>query len=104
VTGVVYCVRSWVDPENGSPYLKWLEHKHMAEVRALPGVTSARRVRLEQTDAKGWAGYLLLYEFVDRATLKAYFASADRQRFWRELDAFKDIHYSERFWGDVDWP
>ena len=74
----------------------------MAEVRAQPGVTSARRIRLDQADAEGWVAYLLVYEFADRAALGTYFASADRQRFWRELEAFKDIHHSERFWGDVE--
>ena len=42
-------------------YLRWLEDRHMAEVIKEPGFLWARKCRLEQTDDKGWQGYLLIY-------------------------------------------
>ncbi|MSO65298.1 MAG: hypothetical protein EXQ85_05795 [Alphaproteobacteria bacterium] len=99
---VIYCVRSWVDPAHGQPYLDWLETKHMREVLMQPGVRWAKRVVLDQTDANGWRGYLLMYGLTDRTALDGYLSGDARLGFWRELEAFKDIHYSERFWGDVD--
>ena len=99
---LIYVVRSWVDPERGQPYLDWLENKHMAEVVDQPGILWARRVMLDQPDDKGWRSCLLIYGFADRAALDAYFHSPDRDRFWSEVEGFRDFHYSERYWGDVD--
>ncbi len=100
---VLYVVRSWVDPDNGQPYMDWLESKHMAEVLAEPGVQWARKALLDQADENGWQSCLLLYGFENRAALDAYMKSDARNRFWRQLEAMKDIHYSDRFWGDVDF-
>ena len=58
---VLYMVKVWVSPDGGSGYLRWLEHKHMAEVIAEPGFLWARKVHLDQVDDKGWEGYLLIY-------------------------------------------
>jgi len=99
---VIYCVQSWYHPSKGQPYLDWLEGKHMAEVLAEPGILTARRVMLDQTDENGWWSCLLIYEMENRAALDAYLKSPARDRFWEELEAFGDIHYSNRFWGDVD--
>ncbi len=100
---VIYMVRSWVNPEGGSRYTDWLESKHMAEVVAEPGVQWARKVALDETDEKGWRSYLLIYGFESEASLAAYFESPAREGFWSELQTMKDIHYSERFYGPVDF-
>jgi hypothetical protein len=99
---VLYLVRAWVSPVGGERYLRWLEEKHMAEVIREPGFLWARRCRLEETDAQGWAGYLLVYGLESRAALERYLASAARERFWRELEPLNDVHRAERFWGEVD--
>jgi antibiotic biosynthesis monooxygenase (ABM) superfamily enzyme len=96
---IIYMVRSWVDPELGRPYLDWLETKHMAEVCEEPGFLWARKVELDQKDSSGWDGYLLIYGLADRAALDAYLKSPARDGFWKELEAFEEIHYSERFYG-----
>jgi antibiotic biosynthesis monooxygenase (ABM) superfamily enzyme len=100
---VLYCVRVWVSPHGGERYLDWLEHKHMAEVIREPGFLWARRCRLEQTDERGWQGYLLVYGLDSRAALEAYLQSPARERFWRELEPFDAVHRAERFWGTVDF-
>ena len=99
---VVYCVQSWFHPAKGGPYLKWLEEKHMAEVLAHPGIISARRTMLDQTDDNGWWCCLLMYEMENRSVLDSYLDSPAREVFWNELEGFGDIHYSERFWGETD--
>ncbi len=99
---IIYTVIVWVSPDGGDPYLEWLECKHMREVIAEPGFLWARRCRLEQTDAEGWRGYLLLYGLATRAALDAYLHSAARERFWRELEPFNAVHRAERVWGTVD--
>jgi antibiotic biosynthesis monooxygenase (ABM) superfamily enzyme len=96
---ILYMVRSWVDPDLGQPYLDWLEAKHIVEVCAEPGFLWARKVKLDQRDSSGWHGYLLLYGLADRAALDAYMKSPARDGFWKELEAFEAIHYSERFYG-----
>ena len=101
--GFLYMVRSWVDPELGKPYLDWVEAKHMREVCAEPGFLWARKIELDQTDSSGWRGYLLLYGMTDRAALDAYLKSPARDGFWKELQAFEEIHYSERFYGAPDF-
>jgi Domain of unknown function (DUF4286) len=100
---ILYMVRSWVDPDLGQPYLDWLETKHMVEVCAEPGFLWARKVELDQKDSSGWRGFLLLYGLADRAALDAYFKSPTRDGFWKELEAFEAIHYSERFFGATDF-
>ena len=100
---ILYEVRAWVSPQGGERYLAWLERKHMAEVIREPGFLWARRVRLEQTDANGWRGYLLLYGLESHAALQAYLDSPARAGFWRELQAFDDVHRAERVWGTVDF-
>jgi len=100
---VLYMVRAWVSPNGGDHYLRWLEQQHMAEVIKEPGFLWARKCRLEQTDDKGWQGYLLIYGLVSRAALDAYLQSPARQRFWKELEPLNDVHYAERFYGSIDF-
>jgi antibiotic biosynthesis monooxygenase (ABM) superfamily enzyme len=100
---VLYMVRAWVSPHGGERYLRWLEDKHMAEVIKEPGFLWARKCRLEQTDDKGWQGYLLIYGLASRAALDAYLQSPARERFWKELEPLNDVHYAERFYGSVDF-
>jgi len=100
---VLYMVRAWVSPQGGERYLRWLEDKHMAEVIKEPGFLWARKCRLEQTDDKGWQGYLLIYGLASRAALDAYLQSPARQRFWKELEPLNDVHRAERFYGTVDF-
>jgi len=100
---VLYMVRAWVAPRGGERYLHWLETKHMTEVIQEPGFLWARKCRLEQTDDKGWAGYLLIYGLDSRAALDAYLRSPARERFWRELEPYNDVHYAERFYGSIDF-
>ena len=99
---VLYVVQAWVSPDGGDRYLAWLERKHMAEVIREPGFLWARRVRLEQVDAQGWRGYLLLYGLASQAALDAYLVSAARERFWKELEPMNAVHRAERMWGTVD--
>ena len=73
---VLYVVQAWVSPDGGDRYLDWLEQKHMAEVIREPGFLWARRVRLDQTDERGWRGYLLLYGLASREALAVHAASA----------------------------
>ena len=100
---VLYMVRAWVCPGAGDRYLRWLEDTHMREVINEPGFLWARRYRLEQTNDKGWVGYLLIYGLESRAALEAYLHSAARERFWRELEPFNDVHSAERFFGTLDF-
>jgi len=100
---VLYMVRAWVSPDGGERYLRWLEQTHIAEVVKEPGFLWARKCRLEQTDDKGWQGYLLIYGLGSRAALEAYLKSPARERFWRELEPLNDVHYAERFYGTVDF-
>lgn len=99
----LYLVRAWVSPNGGDRYLKWLENKHMAEVIKEPGFLWARKYRLDQTDDKGWQGYLLVYGLESRDALDAYLKSPARERFWKELEPLNDVHHAERFYGSVDF-
>jgi antibiotic biosynthesis monooxygenase (ABM) superfamily enzyme len=100
---VLYMVRAWVSPDGGERYLRWLEDRHMAQVIKEPGFLWARKCRLEQTDHKGWQGYLLIYGLASHAALDAYLESPARERFWKELESLNDVHYAERFYGSVDF-
>lgn len=100
---VLYFVQSWVRPDGGERYLRWLEDRHMAAVLREPGMLWARRVALEQTDAQGWQGWLLIYALASRDALEAYLHSPAREGFWRELEPLADVVRSDRFWGSVDF-
>lgn len=100
---VLYLVKAWVSPDGGERYLQWLEKKHMAEVIREPGFLWARRCRLEQTDDRGWVGYLLIYGLESRAALEAYLNSSARRRFWKELEPFNAVHRAERLYGGIDF-
>ncbi len=100
---ILYMVKAWVSPDGGERYLQWLEQKHMAEVIREPGFVWARKYRLDQTDEKGWVGYLLIYGLKSRAALEAYLDSPARQRFWKELEPLNSVHRAERFYGAVDF-
>ena len=99
---LIYVVKSWYDPNQGEPYIDWLENKHVREVLEEPGILWAKRVRLDQSDDNGWPCILLVYGFENRDALNTYMKSSSRLRFREELNEMRDIHYSERFWGDVD--
>jgi antibiotic biosynthesis monooxygenase (ABM) superfamily enzyme len=100
---VLYMVRAWVSPDGGARYLRWLEEQHMAEVIREPGFLWARKCRLEQVDDQGWNSYLLIYGLSSRDALQAYLHSPARERFWRELEPFNNVHRAERFYGTVDF-
>lgn len=100
---ILYMVRAWVSPNGGERYLEWLERKHMREVIREPGMLWARRCKLDQSDDKGWRGYLLIYALDSRAALEAYLKSPAREGFWHELKAYDDVHYAERFYGEIDF-
>jgi antibiotic biosynthesis monooxygenase (ABM) superfamily enzyme len=100
---ILYMVKAWVAPDGGERYLHWLEQKHMAEVIREPGFLWARKCRLDQTDEKGWVGYLLIYGLESRAALETYLNSPARQRFWKELEPLNSVHRAERFYGAVDF-
>ena len=100
---ILYMVRAWVSPDGGQRYLDWLERKHMREVIREPGFLWARRCRLDQVDDKGWRGYLLIYALESRQALEAYLKCPAREGFWQELKAFDDVHYAERFYGEIDF-
>src|SRR5438128_5846145 len=92
------CYRDWSSDVCSSD----LEEKHMAEVIREPGFLWAQRCRLEQRDEQGWLGYLLIYGLESREALERYMGSPARERFWRELEPFADVHHAERFYGTVD--
>ena len=100
---VLFLIKAWVAPEGGERYLRWLEEKHMAEVLREPGFLWARRYRLEQTDERGWAGYLIVYGLESNSALQAYLRSDSRRRFWSEVEALYDVHRAERFYGEMDF-
>lgn len=100
---VLYMVKAWVSPDGGDRWLRWLEEKHMAEVIREPGFLWAKRCRLEQTDERGWSGWLLVYGLASRAALEQYLHSPARERFWRELEPLNAVHRAERFYGTVDF-
>jgi antibiotic biosynthesis monooxygenase (ABM) superfamily enzyme len=100
---VFYMVRSWMKPEGGQDYIRWLETKHMADILAQPGVLWARKIDLDQRDEEHWSSVLLIYGFDSRDSLNAYLASPERKAFWTELEELADVHRSERFWGDVSF-
>ena len=83
--------------------MRWLEEKHMAEVISEPGFMWARKCRLEQTDADGWEGHLLIYGLDSRGALETYLNSPARKGFWRELEPLNDVHRAERFYGTIDF-
>ncbi|MEG9861361.1 MAG: hypothetical protein V6Z81_02480 [Parvularculales bacterium] len=101
---VIYMVQSWVKPGEGEAYLRWLEDKHMKDVLNVKGMMWARKVMLEQKDeARGWDGVLLIYGAASRSALESYLNSPERDKFWDELKAFTDVHYSTRVYGQVDF-
>ena len=71
---------------------------------AEPGVLWTRKVALEQSDADGWRGYLVVYGFASRGVLEAYLTSATRERIIAEgKSLFGDAHRIERWYGSVDF-
>ena len=99
----LYMVKNCVDPAHAERFLHWMEHKHMPDVLALPGVLWGRKVALEQKDEHGWDCHLLIYGFESRAALEAYLQGDARKGFWEELKAFDDIHHGERVFGTIDF-
>lgn len=101
---LIYCVKSWMNPKGGDSYINWLETRHMAEICAQPGILWGHKVKLDQPhEGTGWPQILLIYGFENRAALEAYLVSPARDAFWAQLEELKDVHASERFWGDIDF-
>lgn len=75
----------------------------MAEVVAETGILWARRVALQQFDEKGWTSYLPTYGIENQEALEQYLKSDARKHFWKEVQAFEEVHYSERFYGEIDF-
>lgn len=98
-----YIVRYWVAPTAEARVLAWLDGGHTAEMAALPGFLSARRVRLAEVDALGWRAFCTIYAIESKAALDAYFKSPIRDKFGREAAAFADMMRVERSWGAVEW-
>ncbi len=99
---VVYAVLVWVDPVAGRDYLAWLEDGHVREVAAFPGIRWARRIRLEQRDADGWLGVLVLYGFENREALERYRASDLIRSFAPVYRRFGGTFRVTRFFGPVE--
>ncbi|MCJ9428365.1 putative quinol monooxygenase [Kordiimonas marina] len=72
MSGLLYSVRVWVDPERGEDYIAWLTGGHVAEIAGEPGVLWAHLARLDEPDADGWVGFRTLYGFESRAAFDAY--------------------------------
>lgn len=98
-----YLVRYWIAPEAEVRVLAWLDGGHTAEMAALPGFLSARRLRLEETDSLGWRAFCTIYTLESKTALDAYFANPIRERFKREAAAFAGVLRSERMWGAAEW-
>ena len=102
-TAYHYIVRYWVAPGAEARVIAWLDGKHTAEMVALPGFRSGRRVRLEEKDAMGWQAFCTIYDVESKAALDAYFASPIRERFAQEIAAFAGVMRVERLRGAVEW-
>jgi len=99
---LLYIVKSWYKPISGEKYVHWIKTKHIPEVLQVPGFNSAQLIRLEQNDGNGWPGIVVLYGLRDQTALDNYIKSSVRIKFMEQLNLMKNIHYSERFWGNID--
>lgn len=98
-----YIVRYWIAPGAEARVLAYLDGRHTAEMAALPGFRSARRVRFEEVDSLGWCGFATIYALDSKAALDAYFANPIRARFAQEQAAFAGVLRVERSWGPAEW-
>ena len=57
----VYLVKFWVKPGGEKKVFEWLDGAHLKDVVAQPGILWARRYKLAQASADGWAGYAMIY-------------------------------------------
>ena len=101
--GYHYIVRYWIAPGAEARVIAWLDGKHTAEMVALPGFRSGRRVRLDERDSMGWQAFCTIYALDSKAALEAYFANPIRERFGREIAGFADLMRVERLWGAAEW-
>ena len=98
---VLYTVKVWADPVRGQGYIDWLTGGHVAAVAGAPGVKWARLVRLEETAADGWAGYMAVYCFESRETLSAYQRSELFRSFTPVYEKYDGLFRLERALGEV---
>ena len=101
---IIYSAITWVDEKNkvGIDYIKWLEKEHLPELFSQPGFTSVRRVKLEQKDKNGWQGYQIIMEVENKEHLEIYMNSDSRIKAFEEIEKFNNVHYAERFFGEID--
>lgn len=99
--GAFFIVRAWLDPVGGERYLDWLKNGHMAEVLREPGFLWGRLVRLDETDARGWPGWMMIYGLQDAHAIEAYQNSPSRQRFAAELAEIGDVFARELIFGET---
>tara|TARA_Y100001970_G_scaffold36629_1_gene45256 strand:+ start:477 stop:803 length:327 start_codon:yes stop_codon:yes gene_type:complete len=101
---VIYSAITWVDEnkEMGKEYVKWLENVHLPELSSQPGFISVRRVKLEELDKNKWQGYQIIMEIEKRQDLENYFNSESRKEAFKDIEGFSDVHYAERFFGEID--
>ena len=99
---VLYMVRFWVSPEEGKPFLDWLNGGHIAEVVREPGFLWARQYQLEGLDENGWRAHITVYGVDTLESFKNYLNSRARERFMQESEQFKGLFRAERLSGPVD--
>ncbi|MBW7836409.1 MAG: DUF4286 family protein [Sphingomonadales bacterium] len=98
----IYAVILWIPAAVEADYVQWLDGRHIAEVAAEPGFLRGRRVRLNQTDADGRQGYLVLYDVASGRDLDAYLKGDNRQRFIAYGARFEGVRI-ERLDGTVEF-
>tara|TARA_B100000586_G_scaffold173143_1_gene126397 strand:+ start:2021 stop:2344 length:324 start_codon:yes stop_codon:yes gene_type:complete len=101
---IIYSAITWVDEkkEMGNDYIKWLEKEHLPELFLQPGFISVRRVKLEQKDKNNWQGYQIIMEVKNKGYLDRYIKSDSRKKAFHKIEEFNNVHYAERFFGEVD--
>ena len=100
----VYLVRFWVKPGGEKKVFDWLDGGHLKDVVGQPGFLWARRYKLVQPNADGWACHAMIYGVRSLGALEAYFAGAATQRYARERAALglDDLLKMERNWGTLE--
>ncbi len=101
---IIYSAITWVDDKKdmGTEYIKWLEKEHLPELFSQPGFISVRRVKLEQKDKNNWQGYQIVMEVKNKRYLDKYIISDSRKKAFDKIEEFNNVHYAERFFGEVD--
>jgi len=101
---IIYSAITWVDKKKdmGREYIRWLENEHLPELSSQPGFNSVKRVKLEEMDQNQWQGYQIIMEIDNRDDLETYFNSNSRKEAFKDIDKFSNVHYAERFFGEID--